>query len=336
MKRLKILVWHVHGAYLNALLHVEQDWYLPVKPDRSHGYVGKGWTFDVPPYVREAPAEEVRDLPLDLVIYQSTQNYCQDAAEILSDAQRRLPAIYIEHNAPRPHPTDSLHPVDNPDVLLVHVTKYNELMWDNQRTPTTVIEHSVAIDPALEYRGDVARGVTVVNELQRRGRIAGADLFHQAREQLPLDLIGMQSEALGGFGDIPYRELHQRVARYRFMFSPMRYTSLPLAVIEAMTIGVPVVALATTAVPGAIVDGETGYISCDIAVLIERMRRLLADQAEARRLGANARAVARERFGLDRFVRDWDAAIWRAVGEAPTANRSGAAVGVGRPGREGP
>jgi hypothetical protein len=323
MDRLKILVWHVHGAYLNALLQVDHDWYLPVKPDQAHGYVGKGWTFDTPPYVREVPAERVRDLDLDLVIYQNPRNYGEDAAEILSAAQRRLPAIYVEHNAPRPHPTDSKHPVDDPDVLLVHVTPYNELMWDNGRTPTAVIEHSVAVDPAITYRGDIARGVVVVNEMQRRGRATGYDLFLRARERVPLDLIGMQSEALGGLGDVPYRDLHRLVAGYRFLFSPMRYTSLPLAVIEAMTIGMPVVALATTAVPDAIGDGEAGYVSCDIDVLMARMQDLLADQAEARRLGANAGAVARRRFGLDRFRRDWNAAFARAIELRSAAGRNG-------------
>ncbi len=332
MRRLKILIWHIHGSYLNAITRADHDWYLPTRPGHPEGYVGRGWTFDLPPSVREVPAERVRDLDLDLVIYQSPKNYFEDTEEILSAEQRRLPKIYLEHNAPRPHPTDSRHPIDDPDVLLVHVTHYNRLMWDNGRTPTTVIEHSVAIDPAIEYRGDLARGITVANGMPRRGRIAGLDLFLQAREVLPLDLAGMQNEGLDGLGDIPYRDLHRRVARYRFLFSPMRYTSLPLAVIEAMTIGMPVVALATTEVPSAITDGETGYVSCRPDELIERMRSLLADPGEARRLGANARAVARERFGLDRFVRDWDAAFAEVTGRDESGGPSQAQDAVGQSG----
>ena len=119
----------------------------------------------------------------------------------------------------------------------------------------------------------------------------------------------METEALGGLGDIPYRHLHRTVADYRFLFSPMRYTSLPLAVIEGMTIGMPIVALATTELPTVVEDGVTGYISCDLDKLIDRMRSLLAEPDTARRLGANARAVARERFGLDRFIRDWNRAF---------------------------
>jgi glycosyltransferase involved in cell wall biosynthesis len=322
MRRLKILIWHIHGSYLNTLARIEHDWYLPIKPGRPEGYGGRGRTFDIPDYVREVPAEQVRDLDLDLVIFQTPKNYFEDQHEILSEAQRRLPKIYLEHNTPKSHPTDSRHPIDDPNVLLVHVTHYNRLMWDNGRTPATVIEHSVAIDPCARYSGRIEQGITVINGMQKRPRIVGYDLFLQAREQVPIQCVGMETEALGGLGDVPYRDLHRRVAEYRFLFSPIRYTSLPLAVIEAMTIGMPVVALATTELPTVIENGVTGYVSCDPQELVERMRELLASHDQARRIGANARAVAMERFGIDRFARDWNDAFAQA-----TDRRSQAAGG---------
>lgn len=312
MQRLNILTWHVHGSYLNALARLDHEWYLPIKPGRPEGYIGRGTTFDMPASVHEIPAEEVRHLPLDLILYQSPTNYLRDQFDILSEEQRRLPRIYLEHNTPKPHATDTRHLIDDPNILLVHVTPYNRLMWDNGRTPTVVIEHSVAIDPAVRYQGTLARGLTVANCLQKRPRIAGLDLFQRARAELPLDLAGMQTEELGGLGDIPYRHLHRRVAAYRFLFSPMRYTSLPLAVIEAMTIGMPVVALATTELPSVIEHGKNGYLSCDLAELVAHMRRLLNKPDEARRLGEQARKTALARFGLPRFRADWDRAFAQA------------------------
>jgi glycosyltransferase involved in cell wall biosynthesis len=309
MRCLNILTWHVHGSYLNTLARIKHNWYLPIKPGRPEGYGGRGPTFDLPDYVREVPAEQVHGLKLDLVIYQSPKNYVEDQFELLTDEQRRLPKIYLEHNTPKPGAVDTRHPVDDPNVLLVHVAHYNRLMWDNGRTPTVVIEHSVAINPSLRYRGKRESGITVVNGMQKRPRIAGYDIFLQARQVLPLDVVGMESEAFGGLGDIPYRDLHRLLADYRFLFSPIRYTSLPLTVIEAMTIGMPVVALATTELPTVILHGETGYVSCDIDALIEHMRFLLSDYEEASRMGRNARAVAQERFGLNRFIRDWNNAF---------------------------
>src|SRR5579884_4305749 len=309
VRRLNILIWHIHGSYLNTLARIEHNWYLPIKPGRPEGYGGRGRTFDLPDYMQEVPAEQVRDLKLDLVIYQTPKNFFEDGPEILSPEQQRLPKIYLEHNVPRPHATDTHHPIDDPDVLLVHVTHYNRLMWDNGRTPTMVIEHSVALDPTVQYSGHLERGITVINGIQQRPRIAGYDIFLRLRQDIPLDIAGMRTEEIGGLGDIPYRHLHRRVAEYRFLFSPIRYTSLPLAVIEAMTLGMPVVALATTELPSVIENGKSGYTSCNIDELMGYMRHLLAHPEEARLLGQRAGEVARERFGLERFIRDWNAAF---------------------------
>jgi len=122
----------------------------------------------------------------------------------------------------------------------------------------------------------------------------------------------METEQFGGLGDVPYRNLHHRLAEYRFLFSPIRYTSLPLAVIEAMTIGMPVVALATTELPTVIENGVSGFVSCDVEKLIEDMQFLLAHPQTAAQMGMKAKQVAKERFGLERFIRNWQKAFARS------------------------
>src|SRR6266550_3029276 len=72
------------------------------------------------------------------------------------------------------------HLIDDADVLLVHVTAFNALMWDSGRTPTRVIEHGV-IDPGVRWTGELERGLVVVNNLPSRGRRVGADIFERAR-----------------------------------------------------------------------------------------------------------------------------------------------------------
>jgi glycosyltransferase involved in cell wall biosynthesis len=310
MRRLNILIWHVHGSYLDAITSVPHNWYLPVK-NGTDGYGGR--RVSSPEYVHDVPWNRVHELDLDLVIFQTPRNYQEDQYEILTPLQRRLPRIYLEHNTPRPHAVDTRHLVDDPSVLVVHVTHFNRLMWDNGQAPVSVIEHSVAIDRSIRYSGIQKRGITVVNAPQHRPRIAGYDLFLEARERVPLDICGMETETFGGLGDIKYDRLHRVMAEYRFLYSPMRYTSLPLAVIEAMTIGLPIVALATTELPSVIETGVSGFLSCDPDELIEHMRWLLAHPEEARRIGAAARAVAERRFSLDRFIDRWNRAFERAI-----------------------
>lgn len=308
---LRILTWHVHGSYLYYLVQGRHIFYLPTSTDGVPGYGGRAGAFPWPANVVEVPAAEVRDLELDAVVYQSRRNWEQDQFDILSEEQRELPRIYLEHDPPREHPTDTRHVVDDPAVLLVHVTPFNDLMWDSGSTPTMVVDHGVT-EPAARYTGEIERGIVVVNDLRTRGRRLGLDVFEEARRHVPLDLIGMGSFELGGLGEVPIPELPAFIARYRFFFNPIRYTSMGLAVCEAMTIGMPIVGLATTEMAIAVRNGVSGYVDTDVARVVRRMRRLLDDPAEALRLGAGARREALRRFGLGRFLRDWDAALLKA------------------------
>ena len=315
---MNVLTWHVHGSYLYYLAHAPHDFYVPVREGRPEGYGGRTPGFPWPANLHEVHADAVKNLPLDCVIFQSRRNYLEDQHEILSDEQRRLPRLYIEHDPPREHPTDTRHVVDDPNVLLVHVTSFNNLMWDSGRTPTLVIEHGVVVPDDVEYRGDLERGLVVVNGLARRGRRLGADIFLRLRDEVPLDLVGMLSEEAGGLGEVSHADLPAFESRYRFFFTPIRYTSLGLAVCEAMMLGLPIVGLATTEMSVVVENGVSGFVDTEPSRLAERMRELIREPALARRLGAGARRSARDRFGIRRFALDWDRAITLAAGRATT------------------
>lgn len=237
-----------------------------------------------------------------------------DREAILGPSQRRGAQIFIEHDPPRESPTDTRHVVDDPNVMLVHVTAFNDLMWDNNRTPTSVIEHGIVVPPGVEYSGHLDRACVVINNIKSRGRRVGLDLFLDAKEQFPLDLVGMGWEEVGGLGEISHAELFSFMSAYRFFFNPIRYTSLGLAMCEAMSIGCPILGLATTEMVTAVRNGINGYVETDTKKLYQHMARLLADRDEAIELSQGARTIARERFGIDRFKRDWNALLHEVVG----------------------
>jgi glycosyltransferase involved in cell wall biosynthesis len=182
-------------------------------------------------------------------------------------------------------------------------------MCDCGRVPTLVVEHGVLLAVEARFSGELARGVTSINHLERRGRRLGADVFARWREGVPIDLFGMDAERSGGSGELPYADLMRTLGRYRFYAHPVRYTSLALAVCEAMTIGLPVIGLGTTELARVIEESRGGHADTRVDALVDASRRLLRDPAEALELGRSARAYARERFGIERFVRDWNAAF---------------------------
>lgn len=314
MRPLKVLIWHTHGSYLYYLSQAPHQFYVLSKPERPAGYGGRCGHIPWGDNVHDMPVSQVREHEFDCVVFQEAAQYQHEQHAWLSAAQRALPRIYIEHNPPRLHPTDTPHPVDDPGTLLVHVTHFNALMWHSRRTPTRVIEHGVCIPHGVAYRGELARGLVAINHLAGRGRRLGEDLYRAARAQLPLDLVGMDAEAIGGLGEIEHAALPAFAAHYRFLFSPIRYGSLALAVLEAMTVGLPIVALATTEMATVIDHGRSGFLDTNPAPLLDGMRQLLRDPGLAREMGARARQRALERFGIGRFSADWDAALRHVCG----------------------
>ncbi|WP_423149216.1 glycosyltransferase [Rubrolithibacter danxiaensis] len=309
--RPKIFTWHIHGSYLYYLSQGNYDIYIPVNSERSEGYYGKGETFPFASNVHEVAAEDVKNLELDCILFQSKKNYLTDQYETLSAEQRELPKIYLEHDPPREHPTDTKHVVDDPEVLLVHVTHFNSLMWDNNRTPVHVIDHGVIV-PEIEYTGEIEKGIVVINNIEKRGRRLGFDIFNEVRKHIPLDLVGMGAEELG-LGEISHTKLPEFISRYRFFFNPIRYTSLGLSVCEAMSLGVPIVGLATTEMTTAVKNEISGFVHTDLTYLINKMKLLLNDRELAVSIGKEGQKIARERFNINRFARDWEEVFHKVI-----------------------
>ncbi|MEV4836778.1 glycosyltransferase [Nonomuraea sp. NPDC049486] len=300
---MRILLWHVHGSWTTSFVHGRHEYVLPLVPGRGPDGRGRADTYPWPGSAREVPWDRLRDEPVDVVVYQRPHEL-DLAREWLG---RDLPGVYVEHNTPVGDVPRTRHPLaDRSDITLVHVTHFNELFWDNGRAPTRVVEHGV-VDPGHLYTGELPRAGVVVNEPVRRTRVAGTDLLPRFAAEVPLDLFGMKVEGLpyGTYEDLPQARMHAELARRRVYLHPYRWTSLGLALIEAMTLGMPVVALAATEAVEA-VPPEAGVVSTRVDVLAQALREFAADPERAAQAGKAARTAALARYGLDRFLLDWD------------------------------
>jgi hypothetical protein len=307
----RVLLWHVHGAWTTAFVHGDHEYVVPVLPDRGPDGVGIARTYDWPrDRVRELPPEALADEPFDVVVLQRPHELEHLAEDWLGRRPGRdIPAVYVEHNAPQGAIADMRHPAaDRDDFLLVHVTAFNALFWDAGATPTRVVEHGI-VDPGRRYTGELARSAVVINEARRRGRVTGTDLLGRFATAAPVDLFGIDAESVGPpvhpIDDLPQDRLHTEMARRRVYLHPIRWTSLGLSLLEAMHLGMPVVALGTTEVHEA-VPPEAGVVSTHVDVLCDALARLVADPDEAEERGRAARAAALERYGLGRFLAEWD------------------------------
>ncbi|MEV7330338.1 glycosyltransferase [Micromonospora sp. NPDC093244] len=313
---MNVLLWHVHGSWTTSFVHGRHRYLIPTTPDRGPYGLGRARTYQWPDTAVEVSPDELPDADVDLVILQRPEEI--DLAEqwLRRRPGRDVPAIYVEHNTPKGDVPNTRHPMaDRDDLLIAHVTGFNQIFWDTGTTRTTVVDHGI-VAPAVSYTGELDRLAVVINEPVRRGRVTGTDLLPRFAEIAPLDVFGMgvagladhlglPADRLTSHDDVPQDRMHAELARRRAYLHLCRWTSLGLSLIEAMAIGMPVVALATTEAVTAVPPGA-GALATRTDTLLDAARRFIAEPEAARQAGAVARTAARDRYGLDRFLADWD------------------------------
>lgn len=313
---MNVLIWHVHGSWMTNFVQGRHTYLVPVVADRGPDGRGRAATWEWPPTVEERTPEQLVGSDVDVVIVQS-EHELELAHRWLGGRRpgHDIPLVWLEHNAPQGRINELCHPArDRQDTTIVHVTATNSLFWDTGSARTVVIEHGV-IDPGRRWTGDEIATAAVINEPLRRARVTGTDLLEGFGSVGRVDLFGIGADELAAafrhpawlapYDDVKQGELHDAIARRRCYLHPFRWTSLGLALIEAMMLGIPVVALATTEVPNAVPPG-CGVVSNDLGALHDAVARLHADHAWGADLGAAGRAHALDHYSLSRFLTEWD------------------------------
>ena len=313
---MRIMLWHVHGSWTTSFVQGGHDYLLPVTPDRGPDGRGRADTWDWPAAAREVSVDRLPDEPVDVVLLQRPHELELAARWLRRRPGSDVPAVYVEHNTPGGDVPYTRHPLaDQSEIPIVHVTGFNQLFWDTGDALTEVIEHGI-VDPGYRYTGSLARAAVAVNDPVRRGRAVGTDLLPALCARMPIDVYGMNVAPLAkqldlpdarlrAYEDLPQVRLHAELPRRRVYVHTSRWTSLGLSLLEAMHLGMPVVALAVTEAPAA-VPPEAGVVTTRAAELVDAARGFLDDPERARLSGQAAREAALHRYGLPRFLTNWE------------------------------
>ena len=149
-----------------------------------------------------------------------------------------------------------------------------------------------------------SRGVSfrcwIVGEGPERGRLAG--MIRTLKLEITAELLGPigQDRLAAEF----YVGAHV-LAQPSVVARDGDQDGIPSVILEAMTIGLPVVATPVSGIPEAVEDGETGLLvpAGDPAALADALARVLTDDALAERLASRARRRIEERFSLRQNVK---------------------------------
>jgi glycosyltransferase involved in cell wall biosynthesis len=152
-----------------------------------------------------------------------------------------------------------------------------------------------------------------------------AELRAQARE------LGVEERVrfLGLRQDIPIL-----LALGDVFVQPSLSEGLSIAILEAMAAGRPVVTTRVGGNPELVVDGQTGVLvdAANAEALATAVTRVLSDQAEGRRLGANGLARVRSAFSIDGMVAQYEAIYHAVAGRRAPQSGPGAAIAGGMAG----
>ncbi len=148
--------------------------------------------------------------------------------------------------------------------------------------------------------------------------ILGEGQERSALEQLAVDLGVSDRLDLLGWVDNPRAHLPS----FDVMVLPSRSEGFPLAVVETMLAGRPVVATRVGSIAEAVADGETGFLidKDDANSLAAVLRRLRDDPSLRARLGQRGREVASTRFTVEQMAKRYER-LWHEVLATPQAPR---------------
>ena len=144
--------------------------------------------------------------------------------------------------------------------------------------------------------------------------IAGAELDAAEAARTRAAAEGLDVRLIGRRSDIP-----ELLPAFDIFALASEREEMPMAILEAMAAGVPVVAIDVGGIPEMVVEGETGFLvgARDTAAFGERLARLAADPDLRARMGGAGRARAQAEFGRGPIVERIEQVLTEAAALRP-------------------
>ncbi len=156
----------------------------------------------------------------------------------------------------------------------------------------------------------------------RASLVLAGDGEHRAALERRARSLGLV-RAVRFLGAIPREQMGRWYRAADVFCLPSIYEGFPVAILEAMAAGLPVVSTTVSGIPEAVEDGVTGLLvePEDAAGLTRALERLAADAELCRTMGRAARRQVRERFSIDTvcaaYLELWQRLLSQPAAEEP-------------------
>lgn len=265
---------------------------------------------------QDIPSQLKTDIAFDLVL---TQNRIDHHPIMIQLAQQlNCPLLQAEHTLPWPDWNDeTIKRIGNlPCDHNIFMTDFSVGAWfrDLDDPNITVVRHGMDTDYWNGWIGGDESVMTAVWNYPQRNPICGFDLYQEVTKGLKTNPWGDSPGFSKNADNIAHlRELYRQASVF---LNTTLWSTTPFGLLEAMSVGCPVVTSATTAMPEFIKDGVNGFITNDPVVMRERLKELIENPELGKKIGEAGRQTIIEKFGQERFLNEWDEVL-RKVAKCP-------------------
>jgi hypothetical protein len=251
---------------------------------------------------KDIPSQLSTDTAFDLVLSQNRVDHYPIMSQLAK--QLNCPLLQMEHTLPWPDWDDET------TKRIGHLPCNHNIFVANFSVDAWFLDQD---DPNIQI---IRHGMNT-NYWDGWDRICGFSLWKEVTEGLEVNPWG-ETPGLSKMADNAdhLRELYRHASVY---LNTTLWSSCPFSLLEAMSVGCPIVTTETTSMPEFIQDGINGFMTNDPKIMRERIKDLIEDHDMALEIGAEGRKTVLERFGQQQFVDEWNKAFWK-VAQSPVVD----------------
>lgn len=300
--KLTILMTSTHPMTDVNICYTEHEFYnLDIQPFPIK------WPSNVPVPPNMHLIKDINELPYrpDLIISQNIVDQYGVFRQL--SYMFDTPLIEFEHTMPtaewiKSNTVEAVKQQTDADAY-VYITDFSRKAWGRDSTNGDVVYHMVEQDFYNGWTGDNGRAMILVNQFKGREWAVGNPVELMLKSD-KIDLYGHNP----GYTSEPLSKLQvlDKLREYDVFINTSIQSPLPASLLEAASVGMPIISRKTCAIPDFFIDNESILFYETPEEAIEKMNLLLGDKALRQKLSNNVRKVIIDKFNKERYVADWN------------------------------
>jgi len=312
---LNILMANNHEAYSATLAKTGHNFYVLQHP-KFHNWNPQERALPANVFIlggKDISAQLKTDISFDLVLTQNRIDHYPIMAQIAK--QLNCPLLQMEHTLPWPDwDEETISKVGSlPCDHNIFVSDFSVNAWfhSSDDPDIQIIRHGMDTEYWSGWVGGDNKVMTAVWDYINRDRICGFSLWKEVTNGLKVNPWG-DTPGLSKNADNSdhLRELYRHASVY---LNTTLWSSCPFSLLEAMSVGCPIVTTATTMMPEFIQNGVNGFITNDPVTMQKYLLDLINDPDMGSEIGLAGRKTVIDMFNQQDFVDEWNYAFFKTA-----------------------